>query len=465
MPPTDGPENTQPSAAGANGHSRGAPRDVSDEGRNGDEIWERQLLITDDGFAPSVGNVELILSNHPAWRAQLRYDARSNVVVLEPGAPISEADAARTYKDSDDARTAIWFGRSRYKIAISPASAALAGAVSVVAERNTFDPVRDWLDTLEWDDTPRLPQFASVYLGAENTPIHSAYALCWLISAVARVYEPGCQADHMLTLVGPQGGNKSTFYRTLAVRPEWFTDSLPSLSDRKAAAEILHGKWIVEHAELDQLGRAQLSTAKAWLTARADDYRAAYAKRANSHPRRCVFGASTNEDAFLRDATGTRRFWPVTVGAINLGALERDLTQLWAEAVHRFRAGEQWHLTDPALIDAARDTQEGRYQLDAWELLVERWLKLEAIEATSLARRTSADPEPVRVTLAQALEGAISLKPDRWDQVAQNRVARCLQHLGWERRQRRDGDEELGPDGKPNGQLQRRWAYERREHA
>lgn len=474
MPPDEESRRT-PTVVGSNGHARresdvapAVPRmaavlagDSSSD--NIVQLWEQQLQYTDEGLAVSTGNIELILANYPDWRGKLRYNKRTNQVVLEPGAPIADSDVARAFKDVDDARLAIWFERSKYRMRVSPSSASLAGAVNVVASCHGFDPVHDWLDALQWDGKERIDRFVVDYLGAGDTPIHRAYGRLWLISAVARVFAPGCQVDHTLGLYGAQGIGKSSALRCIAVNPDWFTDTLPSLADRKAAAEVLHGRWIVEHGELDALGRAELSTAKAWLTSREDRYRAAYAKRADSHPRRCVFAATTNEPQFLRDASGGRRFWPVSVGKIDLAALERDRDQLWAEAVHRYRAGEPWHLIDRALIVAAAETQEERYQVDAWEPLIADYLELEALTQASVALRAGEKkPEPVRVTIQDLLAGALNLKPERWDQIAQNRVARCLQHLGWVRRLRRDGEADGGDaDGTDSKPQRRRWAYER----
>lgn len=400
------------------------------------ELWEQRLIMTDRGYARSAGNVALILEHDPHWRGQLRFDERADSIVVRPGAPISGSDAERAYDAEDDTRLAIWLEQSKYGIRIDPGSSALSGAVNVTAHRDAYDPVKDWLESLRWDGTPRISAWLEIYLGATSEDdkrrlLYSAYGRCWLISGVARAFVPGCQVDHTLVLVGPQGAKKSSALRTLASRPEWFTDSIPSLSDKKAAAEVLRGRWIVEHGELDQIGRAEISTVKAWLTAQCDSYRAAYARRAVDHPRRCVFAASTNEDAFLRDATGGRRFWPVAIGTIDLAAIERDREQLWAEAVHAYRSGELWHIVDPDLVEAAQASQDERYQVDAWEPAIEEYL----------ARNK-------RVTIPDVLEHALELKIERWDQPAQNRVARCLQHLGWRRRQVRDGKA-------------RQWVYEK----
>jgi putative DNA primase/helicase len=386
-------------------------------------LWEQRLVFTDKGYPASAGNIGLILEHDEPWKGQLRFDARSNRIVLGPDAPIADG-GARSYVASDDTRIAMWFEHSRFGIRVSPSSASLTGAINVVAEGDTFDPVRDYLEGLRWDGKPRVATWLAAYLGADNTRLHAEYGKCWAVSAVARVFQPGCQVDHTLVMIGPQGKRKSSALRVLATRDEWFTDQVPSLSDRKAAAEVLEGRWIIELGELDALKRSELSTAKAWLTAREDRFRAAYARRAESHGRRCVFAASTNEETFLRDSTGNRRFWPVSVGNVDLEALERDRDQLWAEAVHLFRAGEPWHITDHEIAAESIVVQEEHRQGDPWESAIESYL----------ARKSD-------VLIADLLKDAIDLDIARQDQAAANRAARCLQKLGWKRKQKRAGQD------------------------
>ena len=135
----------------------------------------------------------------------------------------------------------------------------------------------------------------------------------YLISAVARIYKPGCQVDHMLVLEGPQGKQKSTALRTLAVRDAWFTDRLSHVASKDAVLEMA-GVIIVETAEMDTLFRASSSATKSFLTRRDDRFRPPYGKHPIRLKRQCVFAGSINPPAngYLKDPTGARRFWPVT---------------------------------------------------------------------------------------------------------------------------------------------------------
>lgn len=395
---------------------------------NANAGWESDLSTSERGdYCASASNVDLILRHHPDWRGKLRYDVRAEIVVLgdESGSPIS--DKSCEYRDIHDTKIAIWLERSKYAIQISPSSPVLTGVVNSIADASSFDPVRDYLEGLAWDGVHRLDRFLPDYFGAPDTALNRAYGRLWSVSAVARTFEPGCQADHMLVLCGPQGKLKSTALRTMAKEADWFVDRMPDLSNVKASGEVLLGRWIVEQAELESLGKAELSSVKAFLTSREDKYRAAYARRSKTQPRRCVFAGSTNDETFLRDPSGARRFWPVSVGRIDIEAIKRDRDQLWAEAVSAFRAGEKWHIEDAGLAKAALQSQDERYQEDPWEAPITDYID----QKERLEDRT-------RFTTQELLQDAVMLEKGRWGSGDARRVVGCLRRLGFSLKQRRD---------------------------
>ena len=242
----------------------------------------------------------------------------------------------------------------------------------------------------------------------------------WLIAAVARIYRPGCKADYVIILEGPQGIGKSTCLLILAGR-EWFADEIADLGT-KDSAQDLRGKWIVELAEVAALRRGEIERVKAFVSRNVDHYRPSYGRRSMDFPRQCVFAGTTNADAYLADETGNRRFWPVKVTGLQLDALERDRDQLWAEAVARFKAGESWWL-DREVEAFAAEEQEQRRQGDPWEEPILDWL----------GRQTKAEH-----TVAEILQGAIGREVGDWTQRDMNRVVRCLRANGYERVQVRD---------------------------
>lgn len=399
-------------------------------------------------------NVIVALTSDPAFAGVLAFNEFGQEIVVRQPLPW-DGDVTllpRPWEDADDVRAAEWLQHR----GINVAPVVISRVVGALARESRFHPVRDWLDTLTWDGRPRIETWTSTYLGAEPTAFHHAIGALWLISAVARIYRPGVKADHMLILEGPQGLRKSTALKVLAGE-EWFTDELPELGSKDAAIHM-QGVWIVEIAELDALGRAEVSRIKSFLTRTADRFRPPYGRYAIVVPRQCVFAGTVNPDTYLRDETGNRRFWPLRCGAIDIPGLARDRDQLWAEAVHRFRGGAIWWIDAPVLLAEAHDEQNRRYQSDAWDDLIEHWLTHEKHAGPdglphSAHTRTGSIPrsEPLRdVSVGEILQEAIGLEPGRWTRGDQMRVSAYLKANGWERYRCR---EEGGRDAS------REWRY------
>ena len=231
------------------------------------------------------------------------------------------------------------------------------------------------MTALAWDGRLRLRRWLADYLGAHDRGQPKDAYVCevgfrWLVSAIARVMEPGSQADYALVLEGPQGAGKTTALRILASE-RYFSDSLPHDLSSKDARDHLRGKWIVELPELAQFRKSEIETVKSFLSRREERYRPAYGRHEVTFRRQCVFAGSTNESEFLVDTTGNRRFWPIACGTIELDALAADRDQLLAEAVHAYRVGERWHPDCDLERLAAIETRQ-RMVTDPWHPIVER---------------------------------------------------------------------------------------------
>ncbi len=223
-------------------------------------------------------------------------------------------------------------------------------ALQRVAAEKTYHPVQEYLNNLVWDAKHRLALVPTRVLGlAANDPwaaLNVTLLRRFFISAVARAMKPGCKVDTVLILVGKQGRRKSMFFAVLA--GEWFSDATIDM-ENKDGVLLLGKKWVMELAELDSMARARNQTGvKAFISRQVDEYRPPYGRVTVEVPRSCVFVGTTNEDEFLTDATGNRRYWPISGchNPVNIEQLREWRDQLWAEAVHLFRQGEQWHLTD-----------------------------------------------------------------------------------------------------------------------
>ncbi len=235
-----------------------------------------------------------------------------------------------------------------------------------VALTTEFHPVLDYLAELEWDGVPRIDRWLIEYGGAEDTEYVRAVGALPLIAAVRRVHVPGSKFDEVLVLESPQGKKKSRALKTLCPQPEWFADDFPLGVDSQKVIERTDGKWIIEAAELQGMRQSQIEEIKAELSRETDIARGAFKEIVRERPRQFVVIGTTNGESYLRDPTGNRRFWPVTIREFDLDALRKDRDQIWAEAAHREAAGESIRLR-PELYSVAGEEQEQRRAVDPWE--------------------------------------------------------------------------------------------------
>lgn len=355
---------------------------------------------------PTPLNVQTILDNDTRWDEAIRLNEFSGKVwVRIPG----EEDAPM--RETTHTKALLWMAQV---YGINPAPTVVLAAMAVSAEANSWHPVRDYLTGLEWDKKPRVDGLLCDYFGAEDTDLTRAIARCFMVSCVARVMRPGCKADTVLVLQGGQGAGKSTACGILAKQESWFSDTPPEWHNKDLYGNMA-GKWIVELAEIDEhLRGVSGSKVKATLSSRIDTYRRPYDRSPQDYPRQTVIMGSTNEPVFLEDPTGSRRFWPVTVGSIDTASLKQDVDQLWAEAFQMFVGEQPWHLSREMgrLLDEAAERFTYR---DSWEPLV----------ASYLAQRSE-------VTLGDVYEGALNVTDrTRWGGKSDHRLAAVMRTLGW----------------------------------
>ncbi|MEG2869955.1 MAG: virulence-associated E family protein, partial [Clostridium sp.] len=245
----------------------------------------------------------------------------------------------------------------------------------IVSSQNEINDVKRYLNGLNWDGVKRVDTLLSDYLGAEDSLYTRAVIRKSLCAAVARAVAGGVKFDYMPIFTGPQGIGKSTFLATLG--KEWFSDSLTSF-EGKDAAELIQGTWINEVGELTAMSRQETSAVKQFLSKNEDIYRAAYGRRTERYPRRCVFFGTSNDNEFLKDVTGNRRFWPVDVGLYPAKKsiweeLPQEVDQIWAEAYAYWTLGEKLMLTKE-IENMAAEQQESHRETSGKEGMIREFL-------------------------------------------------------------------------------------------
>ncbi len=320
---------------------------ADDEHDDEDNAWETKLKRKKTGECePNISNALLILLHDPALKGALAYDKFSERPTLRRDVPWRPKGSVKTeergtgWEDLDEAGIR-WYLQVRWKY---KSENDLRNAIEMAFHANEYHPIREYLNSLVWDGVERLDTMFIDRMGAEDNAYVRSATRKWMCGAVARVMTPGCKFDQMIVLGGKQSLGKSTFADVLS--KGWFNDSNINMNDKDGYAS-LHGNWIIELAELASTRRSDVETVKTFLSKREDTYRPAYARRVATFKRQCVFYGTTNETEFLKDRTGNRRFWVINVERqMDQDALRRDVDQLWAEAVVRWKAGEKLWITD-----------------------------------------------------------------------------------------------------------------------
>jgi predicted P-loop ATPase len=424
-----------PAVEGGKGASTPPPAGAGggDDGGGGDDAkrpaWLRDLIWDRRGhhFADCRENVFLILSRHPEWSKCVAWNEFSQRVEKRAATPTG-GDVGE-WTSTDDHDLGLWLAQ-RCDLLIR-GEGTLTSGVQMTAEKRKFHPVREWLEALPaWDGIERVDHWLCDCLGVREGDYSRMVGRWSLIALVARVMQPGCTAQYMLVLEGPQGRGKSTALRILG--GDWFVETPFHIGDKDAYMN-LQGAWLYEFSELDALNRAETTAVKAFVSAQVDRFREPYARRPVDRPRQVVFFGTTNGNEYLKDATGNRRFWPVAVGhSIDLDKLSAWRSQLFAEALALFRAGERWHPSREEESAYIRPEQEAREIVDPWLFPLMYWLD---------------DPQQKSVnefTTFELLRDALKVPTDRMDgnRSMATRVGVLMSKLGWQKKRHSSGRRE-----------------------
>jgi predicted P-loop ATPase len=374
--------------------------------------WMQTLHRNDNGVIMNDWeNLQTAMTRSPEFqKARLRFNSRARRLEV----------AGRLWRDTDITQTCAWLNSLGFnKVKAND----VARTADLVGQANSYDPLADYLNGLEWDGEPRIEAWLHTYCRAPASLYTREVGSKWLIQAVARALRPGCKADCVLILEGAQGIRKSTALSVLG--GPFFTELTADISHgNKDMLMALSNAWIVEMSELDAMRKADIARIKAFFSQAVDRYRAPYEKVTEDHPRSVVFAGTMNPDGnpYLQDTTGNRRFWPVEMGnLIDTDALARDRDQLWAEATARFKKGEKWYLSDRTVIEAAASEQAQRAETamdDAWYGPVRGWLEAQIAQGVLTTSNEQICLEGLRITT------------DKVNRGVQMRVAKILRELG-----------------------------------
>ena len=242
----------------------------------------------------------------------------------------------------------------------------IVDAITVIANENRYHPVRDFLNSLQWDGTERIRYCLHRFLGSDTDDYTYEALKLFLLGAVSRAFKPGCKFETMLCLVGGQGAGKSTFFRLLAVNDDWFSDDLKKLDDENVYRKM-QGHWIIEMSEMIATANARsIEEIKSFLSRQKETYKIPYETHPADRMRQCVFGGSSNTMDFLPlDRTGNRRFVPVMVyperAEVHIladeGASRAYINQMWAEAMEIYRGGDYRLRFSPAMEEYLKTHQ------------------------------------------------------------------------------------------------------------
>lgn len=311
---------------------------------NNDNIWITKLEVDKKGmYKASNKNIVTILENDINLKGKIAYNLFSNRTMVKGDLPwrsVSDKVRGDIWQDSDDANLRVYIDIT-YGI-VAPYK--INDGLAIIEKKNKYHPIIDYLNSNTWDKVSRVDTLMIDYLGAEDCEYTRSITRKMLVAAVSRVFNPGIKFDYMLVLVGRQGIGKSYIINLLG--REWYSDSLNTVYG-KEAYEQLQNAWIIEMAELSATKKADAEAIKHFISKTEDSYRQAYGKRVDTFKRQCVFFGTTNENEFLKDRTGNRRYWPLMVGVNKpLKNLFKDLNkneinQIWAEALYLYKCGEK----------------------------------------------------------------------------------------------------------------------------
>jgi len=333
--------------------------------------WKDQLIYNGRKIAAVEANVVIILEAADEFVNHIFWDEIQSVVFTDIPMPWSGTEKIRSWTDHDDISLTIWI--QRQEVFVNKGT--VSDSVVTVAKKHRRNKLREHIEGITWDGTPRIDELFTRYFNCTNMDQRYVREVSrrWSIGCIARLMVPGTKVDTMLILEGNQGIGKSTALKTLC-GVEWFMDDLYDFSSKDQIMKLSR-KWIVEISELASMKKAEADDLKRFLSIERDEIRLPYGRKSETVERRCIFAGTVNPDGtnYLKDTTGNRRYWPIECGskAIDIDGLMADRDQIWAEALLLF-LNHEGHWISPDLVDLVVQQQGDKEITDEVEILVEK---------------------------------------------------------------------------------------------
>ena len=391
-------------------------------------IYKRASTALDDCRE----NVMMMLTNDPLLKGVVGLNEFSMLQVKRIAPPWG-SDLGE-WNEGDDFELGTYIAKN-YGVVIK-SDAAIEKAVAHAARLNRFNPVTDYLRGLAWDGVPRLHTWVHQVMGATDTEYHALVGSLFMLSMVARAFQPGCQMDTAPVFEGGQGEGKSSAMRILG--GDWYSETPFKIGDKDGYLAI-QGVWLYEIAELDSFNRAETTGIKAFMSNLNDRFRAPYGRRMIDAPRRTCFCGTTNQDEYFKDTTGNRRFLPVACGLIDLATLKKIRDQLFAEAVHLYDAGSRWYPTKEESRILIEPQQEQRELEDVWKPRLFRYVQgiAESESRVGIQRLNEVTAEELLTKALHIEIGKISAAKGE-----SMRISVIMKKMGWVKKRRSGGARE-----------------------
>jgi predicted P-loop ATPase len=354
---------------------------------------------------PTLANASSIILRHPHVNGKIWLDTFQHKVWH------TMKGTKREWSDQDTRELTIFVQQSMRLSKFN--SGLMHEAVLHAATVNAKNSLHDYLNALVWDGQPRLENWLTDITSAENTHYLQCLGRNWLISMVARAFQPGCQVDHMPVLEGTMGRGKTSLLAMLG--GEWYETVNTAIGDR-AFLEAIQGCWLVEIPDMAGFRQRDYSVILSTITTRRDRFRESYGRLAQDHPRGCVFAATSETDDYLISLLGKRRFWPIRCTHIDLDALAQQRDHLFAEAVHHYRKGYTWHEMPD---DETQAEQAARHEPDLWREATLRF-------AENLIEENKRHGTHRLLTSADILQFGLEMPLYKQTQKEKNRIATIL---------------------------------------